>query len=238
MKKAIVVGATSGIGKELARLLSKNGYLVGITGRRKALLVALKQEQPESFFAKIFDVTDTTLSILELNELVTELGGLDLLIISSGTGELNDNLDFEPEKRTIDTNVTGFTAIADWAFNYFRNQGYGHLAAISSIAGIRGMRQSPSYGSTKAYQINYLQALRQKAGNLKLPIIITDIRPGFVDTEMAKGDELFWVASVEKAARQMFKALLQKKRVIYVTKRWGLVVWILRRIPNFIYNKM
>jgi len=238
MKKAIVVGATSGIGKELARLLAKNGYLVGVTGRRKALLVSLKQEQPESFFFKIFDVTDTTLSILELNELVAELGGLDLLIISSGTGELNDNLDFEPEKRTIDTNVIGFTAIADWAFNHFRNQEFGHLAAISSIAGIRGSRQSPSYGATKAYQINYLQALRQKAGKLKLPITITDIRPGFVDTDMAKGDGLFWLASVEKAARQMFKAILQKKSVIYVTKRWGLVVWILRRIPNFIYNRM
>ena len=238
MKKAIIVGATSGIGKELARLLAKNGYLVGVTGRRKALLVSLKQEQPESFFFKIFDVTDTTLSILELNELVTELGGLDLLVISSGTGELNDNLDFELEKRTIDTNVIGFTAITDWGFNYFRNQGFGQLAAISSIAGIRGSRQSPSYGATKAYQINYLQALRQKAGKLKLPITITDIRPGFVDTEMAKGDGLFWLASVEKAARQMYKALLHKKRVIYVTKRWGLVVWMLRRIPNFIYNKI
>lgn len=238
MKKAIIVGATSGIGKELAKLLVKNGYKVGVTGRRKALLVALKQEQPEAIFIKTFDVTDTTLSILELNELVVELGGLDLLVISSGTGELNENLDFETEKRTIDTNVVGFTAIADWAFNYFKNQGYGHLAAISSIAGIRGGRQAPSYGSTKAYQINYLQALRQKAGHFKLPITVTDIRPGFVDTDMAKGEGLFWLAPLEKASRQIFKALLQKKRVIYVTKRWALAVWILRRIPNFIYNKM
>lgn len=238
MKKAIVVGATSGIGKELARLLVKDGYRVGITGRRKALLTALKQEQPESYFTKTFDVTDTELSIMELNELVQEMEGLDLLIISSGTGELNDNLDFEPEKRTIDTNVVGFTAIADWTFNYFRTQGFGHLAAISSIAGIRGMRHSPSYGATKAYQINYLQALRQKAGHLELPIAITDIRPGFVDTDMAKGDGLFWMASVEKASKQMFKALLRKKRVIYVTKRWALVVWVIRRIPNLVYNKM
>ncbi len=238
MKKAIIVGATSGIGKELAKLLVKNGYKVGVTGRRKALLVALKQEQPETIFIKTFDVTDTTLSILELTELVDELGGLDLLIISSGTGELNENLDFEAEKRTIDTNVVGFTAIADWAFNYFKYQGFGHLAAISSIAGIRGTRQAPSYGSTKAYQINYLQALRQNAGHLKLPITVTDIRPGFVDTDMAKGEGLFWLAPLEKAGRQIFKALLQKKRVIYVTKRWALVVWILRRIPNFIYNKM
>lgn len=238
MKKAIIVGATSGIGKELARLLVKSGYRVGVTGRRKALLVALKQEQPDSICIKTFDVTDTTLSILELTELVVELGGLDLLVISSGTGELNDNLDFEAEKRTIDTNVVGFTAIADWAFNLFKNQGFGHLAAISSIAGIRGSRQAPSYGSTKAYQINYLQALRQKAGHLKLPITVTDIRPGFVDTDMAKGEGLFWLAPLEKASRQIFKALLQKKRVTYVTKRWALVVWILRRIPNFIYNRM
>ncbi len=224
MKKAIIVGATSGIGKELARLLVKNGYRVGITGRRKALLTALKQECPDCYFTKTFDVTDTELSIMELNELVHEMDGLDLLVISSGTGELNDNLDFETEKRTIDTNVIGFTAIADWTFNYFRHQGFGHLAAISSIAGIRGLRQSPSYGATKAYQINYLQALRQNAGKLKLPITITDIRPGFIDTDMAKGDRLFWLASVEKAAYQMFKALQHKKRVIYVTKRWGFVV--------------
>lgn len=238
MKKAIVVGATSGIGKELARLLAKNGYLVGVTGRRKALLVALKQENPEAYFTKTFDVTDTTLSILELTELVAELGGLDLLVISSGTGELNDNLDFEPEKRTIDTNVVGFTVVADWAFNYFKSQKFGHLAAITSIAGIRGMRQSPSYGSTKAYQINYLQALRQKAGFLELPITITDIRPGFVDTDMAKGEGLFWVASPERAAKQMCRALLKKKRVVYVTRRWALVVWLIRRIPNYLYNKM
>lgn len=238
MKKAIVVGATSGIGKELARLLAKNGYLVGVTGRRKALLVALKQENPEAYFTKTFDVTDTTLSILELTELVAELGGLDLLVISSGTGELNDNLDFEPEKRTIDTNVVGFTVVADWAFNYFKSQKFGHLAAITSIAGIRGMRQSPSYGSTKAYQINYLQALRQKAGYLELPITITDIRPGFVDTDMAKGEGLFWVASPERAAKQMCRALLKKKRVVYVTRRWALVVWLIRRIPNYLYNKM
>jgi len=238
MKKAIVVGSTSGIGKELARMLVKSSYKVGVTGRRRDLLVALKQENPDTIFSKTFDVTDTTLSILELSELVVELGGLDLLIICSGIGELNDNLDFVAEKRTIDTNVVGFTAIADWAFNYFKNQGFGHLAAISSIAGIRGSRQAPSYGSTKAYQINYLQALRQKAGHLKLPIIITDIRPGFVDTDMAKGDGLFWLAPLEKASHQIFNALLQKKRIIYVTKRWALVAWILRRIPNFIYNRM
>ena len=238
MKKAIVVGATSGIGKELARLLAKNGYLVGITGRRKALLIALKQEQPNVFFSKTFDVTDTILSTLELNELVTDLGGLDLLIISSGTGELNENLDFEPEKRTIDTNVVGFTAIADWAYNYFKEQGQGHLVAISSLAGIRGSRQSPSYGATKAYQINYLQALRQKAGKQKIPISITDIRPGFVDTDMAKGEGLFWLASAEKAARQMYYAIRHKQKVVYVTKRWRGVAWILRKLPNFLYNKM
>jgi len=238
MKKAIIVGATSGIGKELARLLSKNGFLVGITGRRNALLVALKHEQPEIFFTKRFDVTDTKLSILKLNELVAELGGLDLLIISSGIGELNENLDFEIEERTIDTNVIGFTAIADWGFNYFRNQGFGHLAAISSIAGMRGMRQSPSYSSSKAFQINYLQALRQKVGNLQLPITITDIRPGFVNTDMAKGEGLFWVASVEKASGQILKAIIKKKRLQYVTKRWGLIAWMLRIIPNYLYHKM
>lgn len=238
MKKAIIVGATSGIGRELANILAENGYQVGITGRRKALLAALKNERPEVYITKTFDVTDTELSQIELDALVQELGGLDLLVISSGTGELNEHLDFSLEKRTIDTNVTGFTVIADWAFKYFQSQGHGHLAAISSIAGIRGLRQSPSYGATKAYQSNYLEALRQKAGHERLPITVTDIRPGFVDTDMAKGEGLFWVSPVEKAAKQIFHGLNKKKQVLYVTRRWALVAFVLRRIPNVLYHNM
>ena len=133
MKKAIIIGATSGIGKGLAKILAENNYKVGITGRRTELLDELKSQNTNSYFARTFDITKTELIGENLEALVSELGGLDLLIISSGTGDLNEKLEFEIEKRTIDTNVSGFTCIANWTFNYFENQKSGHFVAISSI---------------------------------------------------------------------------------------------------------
>ena len=238
MRKAIVIGATSGIGKELAKLLAENNYIVGITGRGTEFLEKLKSEKPNSYFIKDFDVTNIETTVGKLEELTAELGGLDLLIISSGTGDLNDNLDFGIEKRTIDTNVVGFTCISDWAFNLFQKQKSGHLAAISSVGGLRGSRQAPSYNATKAYQMNYMEALRQKATKLKQPIFVTDIRPGFVETDMAKGDGQFWVASVDKAARQILDAIIAKKKIVYVTKRWRIIATILKRIPRPIYDRL
>lgn len=238
MKKAIIIGATSGIGKGLAKLLIENGYLVGITGRRTELLTEIKKENPNSYLIKAFDVTEIENIEQRLTDLTTELGGLDLLIISSGIGDVNQNLDFKIEKRTIETNILGFTCVADWAFNYFEKQKFGHLVAISSIAGIRGNRQTTSYNATKSYQINYLEGLRQKSVNLKTPIFVTDIRPGFVNTKMAKGKGLFWVSSVEKATEQIFNAIIKKRKIVYVTKRWRIIALVLKNIPNYIYSKM
>lgn len=238
MKKAIIIGATSGIGKGLAEIFADNNYTVGITGRRTELLEELKSKKPDSYFTRTFDITNTETINENLDALTTELGGLDLMIISSGTGNLNEKLDFEIEKRTIETNVTGFTCVSNWAFNYFENQKSGHLVAISSIGGLRGSGQAPAYNATKAYQINYLEGLRQKAIRLKTSIFVTDIRPGLVNTEMAKGDGLFWVMPVEKAVRQIYKAIRNKRKVAYITKRWGLIASILKRMPKVLYDKI
>lgn len=238
MKNAIIVGASSGIGKELARILVNDGFRVGITGRRIELLEELKSENPASYAISNFDIREPEKAVEQLEMLTAELGGLDLLIISSGTGDINASLDFEIEKNTIETNVTGFTCVADWAFNYFRNQGHGHLVAISSIAGIRGSAEAPAYNASKAYQINYLEGLRQKAAKAKCPIYITDIRPGLVDTGMAKGEGLFWVMPVEKAARQIYIAITKTKKVATVTRRWRLVAAILKLMPRTIYERM
>jgi len=237
MKKAIIIGATSGIGRSLAKKLAESGYLVGITGRRTNLLKEIKSEKPESYFTETFDISNTETTSTHLENLVQKLGGLDLLVISSGTDNSNDSLSFEIEKLTIATNVSGFTAISDWAFNFFKSQHYGHLVAISSIAGLRGNRQSPAYAATKAYQIIYLESLRVKAKKSGLPIYITDVRPGFVDTEMAKSEILFWVAPVDKAAAQIYKALRAKRKVVYITKRWKMIGNLVKILPNWIIEK-
>jgi len=238
MKRAIILGATSGIGQGVARILIQSGYRVGITGRRTELLEKLKAENPEYFVIQTLDVTDTASLQQKLNELVEKLGGLDLMLINSGTGHRNESLDFEAEKPAILTNVLGFTAAADWTFNYFRNKRQGHMAVVSSVAGIRGNRFAPAYSASKAYQISYMQALRNKAKNMKLPIIVSDIRPGFVDTVMAQGEGIFWVAPVEKAAKQIVASLLRQEEIIYVSRRWRGVAQLIRIIPRFFYEKI
>lgn len=238
MKKAIIIGASSGIGKELAKILAGQGYIVGITGRRTELLRELAISQPEAYIIRTFDITDTEYIPQHLSALTTELGGLDLLVISSGTGDLNEHLEFTIEKRTIDTNIYGFTAATDWAFRYFESQKSGQVAVISSVAGLRGNHFAPAYNASKAYQINYCEGLRQKARKSKLDITITDIRPGFVKTDMAKGEGQFWVASAEKAARQIFHAIRQKRKVAYITRRWSLIGGLLKVLPRPLYEKM
>ena len=237
MKKAIIVGASSGIGNELAKILVENGYKVGITGRRKPELEKMRESRPESYVISSFDCT-TENNTEKLTDLTNKLGGLDLLIMCSGTGDLNEKLNYEIENKTNLLNVNAFTEIVDWTFNYFEKEGKGHLAAISSIAGIRGSRMAPAYNASKAYQINYLEGLRQKATKTKKPIYVTDIRPGLVDTDMAKGEGQFWVASKRKAGQQIFEIIKRKKSVGYVTKRWWLIGKILRILPKNIYKKM
>ncbi len=238
MKNAIIIGATSGIGRALAQKLASENYNVGITGRRLELLNELKSQYPQLFFPLQLDIRETHKVAEAMELLVKQLGGLDLIVVSSGTGDLNSQLNFEIEHRTIETNVTGFTCVANWAFNYFETQRSGHLVAISSVGGLRGSGIAPAYNATKAFQMNYLEGLRQKATKLRMPIFITDIRPGFVDTDMAKGEGQFWVSTVEKAANQIMVAIKAKKKIAYVTRRWRLVAFLLKRIPRSVYERM
>lgn len=231
MYKVIIVGATSGIGRGLAELFAAKGCIVGITGRRENLLREIQSKFNGKCIAKVADVTDTVATIKALNSLYEELNGMDLLIISAGTGEINTELDFSLEQPTILTNVLGFTAVADWGYKIFEQQRSGHLVVITSIAGIKGSSGAPAYNASKAYQINYLQGLRQKAEHQRLPVCITDIRPGFVDTDMAKGEGLFWVASVDKAVRQIYRGIQRKRKVMYVSRRWRLAAWVLKAMP-------
>ena len=142
-----------------------------------------------------------------IKNLIDKLNGVDLIIYCSGIGIINKELDYSLEKKVNNLNVSGFTQVVGWGFNYFKTQGYGQNSNISSVAAEIGNGICPSYNASKAYQANYLQGLRFKAYRLGLPIKLTDVRPGFVDTDMAKGEGQFWVATKEKAARQIFKII-------------------------------
>lgn len=233
MKKIIILGASSGIGRELALNYAEAGNRIGIAGRRENLLEEVRFEYPERISIRRIDISKNDTLVSELYALVSEIGGLDMLVISSGTGDLNFELEFESEKRTIETNVSGFTAAIDWGYRFFESQGNGHLVAITSIAALLGGAEAPAYGASKAYQVNYLEALRIRAQKSGKKIFVTDIRPGFVDTDMAKGDGKFWVASVKKAAKQIENGIDKRRKIVYITKRWRIIGFVLRLLNLF-----
>ena len=229
-KNAIVFGATSGIGKELAKLLVDEGYHVAITGRRENKLKEIKKSNPKKYIIKKHDVTKLDESEKVFNSLIEELGSVDLIVYSSGVAEPNYHLEWKKELPALNVNVLGAVKIYGLAYNFFHNQGYGHLVGITSVAGIRGNRHVPAYFASKAFQNNYLESLWMKAKRSKSDIHITDIAPGFVDTKMALGDT-FGMASVEKASKQIYTAIKHKKKKAYITKRWWFVAGIMRILP-------
>jgi short-subunit dehydrogenase len=238
MKKVIVIGASSGIGRELSKILSRNQYVVGVMARRIHLLNELRDEIGSDVFVERIDISDVDFAMEALTNLIERMGGVDLIVISAGTARLNPRLDWAIELEIIKTNIIGFTAMANVAINYFMEKGSGHLVGISSIAALRGGRPTPAYNASKAFDSNYLEGLRQKVVKARLPITVTDIKPGFVKTALAKGEGIFWAADAGKAAMQIYNAIKRKKSNVYITQRWTLVAWIVKFLPGFIYEKI
>lgn len=236
-KKIIIIGATSGIGRRMAELYAKQGHRVGITGRRFELLQEIKQMFPGKIEYECFDVTGKE-NIQRIQSLAEKLNGMDILVISAGNGDTSKDLSWEIDKMTVDTNVNGFIEVANWTFNYFVKQGHGQLATISSIAAIRGNSWAPAYSASKAFQSNYFEGLAIKATKLKSAIAITCIEPGFVKTKMAKGNKQFWVVPVDKAARQIIKAIDKRKRRVYISRRWWIIAKLYKWLPYAVLKRM
>lgn len=231
MKKVIIIGASSGIGKELSKVFAQNGYMVGLAARRTNLLEQLGKSIGNNVYIKTMDVSKSYEAIAKLDELVEEMDGVDIIVICSGIGYINEELDLKKEIETIDVNVTGFTSMINCSVKHFLNTGEGTIVGVSSVAAIRGNFAAPAYNASKSYVSNYLEGIRSKVKRLKLNIKVIDIRPGLVDTNMAKGDKLFWMVSPEKAAIQIFQCIKKGKEVAYITKRWALIAWLLKWLP-------
>ena len=234
----LIIGATSGIGRALFEKYVSDGNHLGIVGRRANLLEELQLQHPDNTFAYAADITKQDEVEQAIHTLCEKLGNIAIAIVCSGIGDLNPLLVYALEHQTIETNVKGWTFVIDTLYHIFEKQGYGHLVAITSIGGLRGEPMAPAYSATKAYQINYMEALRKKAFKSGGHVTVTDIRPGLVDTAMAKGEGLFWVMSVDKVAHQIYAAIRCKKSKAYVTKRWHFIGIINKNLPFFLYRLM
>lgn len=237
-KKAVIMGASSGIGLEVTRLLIAQGWHVGIAARRADRLDALQREFPQQVITQTIDVTRDEAPQLLL-QLIDRLGGMSLYFHASGIGKQNRPLERAIETDTVRTNALGFTRLIDTAFNYFATNGGGHIAAITSIAGTKGLGPAPSYSATKAFQNVYLQSLEQLANARRLNIRFTDLRPGFVDTDMLSGDNNFpLMLQPQPVAREIVNAINNREHIRVIDWRWRIITACWRRIPRFVWRRL
>ncbi|MBO7099612.1 MAG: SDR family NAD(P)-dependent oxidoreductase [Bacteroidaceae bacterium] len=237
-KKAIIVGASSGIGRKVAQLLIADGWHLGVAARREESLMELKTMAPERVEVMTIDVTKPQADE-QLMTLIERIGGMELYFHASGIGKQNRDLDTDIELRTMETNAVGFTRMIDTAFRYFAEKGEGHIAAITSIAGTKGLGPAPAYSATKALQATYLQALEQQAHQRGLNIRITDIRPGFVDTALLNGDFKYpMMMRPGTVAGDIVRSIYRKRHIRVIDWRYRIMTFFWQLIPNWIWRRM
>lgn len=237
MKKVIIIGATSGIGEEIAKIYIAQGWQVGIAGRCEEALTALAATAPAQVKTQVIDVTSAD-APEQLQSLIEKLGGMDLFLLSSGIGSQNVKLEPEIELNTARTNVEGFIRMVTTAYRFFKEQGSGHLAVISSVAGTKGLGSAPAYSATKRFQNTYIDALAQLARMERLSIQFTDIRPGFVATALLKNRKYPLLMRADSTAQHIVKALTNKKRVAIIDTRYAILVFFWQLIPRWVWERL
>lgn len=238
-KKVIIIGATSGIGRALAVEMHRRGCMIGATGRRTERLDALCHELGDRIYPKAMDVARHDEARGQLQSLIEKMGGMDIIVLNAGVSNFRDGIDWKTERTVIDVNIRGFAALANFSFDYFERKKAGQIVGVSSLAGLFGYGLSATYNASKAFVSNYLQGYRQRAHHSNAKIRVTEIQPGFVESEMTAGKPgMFWVAETEKAARQMADAIEQRRNHAYITKRWRLVAWAIKAMPNWMLNRL
>ena len=237
-KRAIVIGATAGMGRETARLLMQDGYCVGCVGRRQARLDELKSEFGERCLPCMIDMGSDK-AIEQLEHLIQKMGGCDLMVVcisasADRSREVHNSLR-ESERRAIQVDLLGFWRAATVAVEHFNKQKAGHLVGVSSILGVVPVG-CPDYSGSKAFMQRYMEALRNQYEQKALSIQVTDIVPGYVAVEWEPSGESFWEADVKTAGRQIFDAIKSRKKTAYITKRWRFVAWLWRVMPDWLFS--
>lgn len=243
-QRAIVVGASTGVGAEIACQLAAQGAAVALLGRREDELRAVAKRIETAGQGRAIVVRHDATAFEEVpalfERLVRELGGLDVLVYAAGVmhGSEESHYDFPRERQMIEVNVLGAMAWANPAAAMFEAARTGTLVAISSIAGERGRRTNPGYTTSKAALSVYWEALRNRVSRYGVNVVT--VKPGYVDTAMTKGMKgLFWLISADKAARIILDTARRGgSPSVFVPARWGLVALIVRHLPSFLFRRL
>lgn len=236
MKKIIIVGAASGMGRELAKIFFAGGYTLGLADINTAQLSILARELGGDLKTKNIDVSSYAMARNQLEELITELNGVDIFIYTAGLADKTRI--WKNECMLHQVNAIGFAALCSFVYDHWRaNNKKGHIVGVTSILAVRGIRQAIAYCASKSFMKIYMQGLRQDAASCRYGIDITEIRPGYIDTPMTAGNtNIFWTIPAENAARLIVKAIMKKSKVAYVPGIWRLAALILKMLPEFLFK--
>lgn len=240
MKKIIIVGASSGMGRRLAVDFARLGWRVGIAARREDLLKEIKEQNPDRIEYMVIDVAAQD-AVEKFYRLIELIDGMDYLVYAAGCGWRNPELDTASDERTIAVNVLGFTRIVNAAYKYYKqtaNVHRGHIACITSVGGTKGIGISATYSASKRYQWTYLQAIDQLAHQQHVNVAVTDIRPGFVDTALLAGRRYPLEMSLEYIAPRLERAIMRAPRVKIIDSRWAVVTALWRMIPSSLWRRI
>lgn len=239
MKRIVIIGATSGIGLKVAEIYAEAGWMVGVAGRNEEVMTRLAEKYKNVIWEKI-DVTHRDASS-HLKKLIGNLGGMDIYFHVAGVYHQNPSLRFDKEEDILRTNVIGFARLTVAAFKYFRysNNGKGQIAAITSVAGTKGIGELAAYSASKRFQQNYLQALEQLANIYDLKICFTDIRPGWTRTPLLDSDRSYPLSmSIDEVAPLVVRAIRTRKRVSVIDRKWAILTSLWRLIPSPLWVKI
>lgn len=234
--KIVIVGASSGIGLGVTEELLSQGHSVLALGRSLQNLEKLSLKYPKTLQINQYDL-QTAKSQSQLPKWLENFSDVDIFFLNAGIATDDNLTNWERGQITLNTNIIGTTEFLFTAIQYFRlNKRVGTIAVNSSIAGLRGLRQAPLYAASKAFLVSLFQSLRSMRNQKNEGINFVDIRPGFVDTKMAGGS--FWLTPLPKASRQIAAGILNKKPILYVSRRWIFMAFFMRIIPRFIYERV
>ena len=226
----LIIGASSGIGYSLVQCF-----------RKQEVHCVVASRYPEKFDgldAYFVDLSQADESQATLGRIFQDHREIDTVVLISGVGHIEGELNVGTANETMAINVAGFTGVAYAAANFFEEKGRGHLIAVTSVAALRGGSLSLSYNATKAFQKSLLEGLKCRFYRKQPEIAVSEVRAGFVDTKMMKAEKPFWVASPEVVADSIYALTQSKKPLVYVLRRWRIVGWLLTVLPSWIYKRL
>lgn len=245
-RRGIIIGASDGLGAELARLLAREGYTLALLARRKDLLDSLSEEinreaNEQRALAYAHDVTEYDKVPNLLLKIVSDLGGLDLVIFLAGVNYPPGGIDkynFENDRTMMEVNLIGAMAWLHPIAEMFQSAKAGQIVGIGSVAGDRGRVGNPGYNTSKAGLATYLEALRNRL--TRHGVNVLTVKPGFLKTEMlkaAQGPTPFAIPPA-KAAEDILKAIKKRKQVIYTASIWRWIMLAIQHTPSFIFRRL